>query len=225
MIQKIGLFGGTFNPIHNGHLATAEYILGVLDLTRILFIPSNIPPHKSEYVSAIHRKNMVQLAINNNNKFGLSTVEISRGGPSYTLDTLKHFSKTFKTKIYDDYITGYEFYFIIGVEAFLEIETWGGWDHCAELFSLCNWAVISRITNIGESISDVRDKYNKFIYSLPQHVVSKSRLIAFYEVPDVDISASNIRNRIKNNTSIKYFVPDSVIKYINDNNLYKSQED
>ncbi len=134
MSQKLGILGGTFNPIHYGHLAAAEEVRDRLKLDRILFIPSYLPPHKLEenVPSAVQRMEMVRLATEGNPSFEPSDIEIKRGGRSYTIDTIEALRQAYP---------GTELYFITGLDSFLEIQTWHEWER---LLTLCCFVVLSR---------------------------------------------------------------------------------
>ena len=133
--MRIGILGGTFNPIHNGHLKIAEEVLKRLGLDKILFMPAYIPPHKDKegIIDARHRIEMVRLAIADNPGFELSFIEIERGGVSYTIDTLRELGHIYGKKA--------ELFFIIGIDAFLEIEAW---KDAEALLASCNFIVIMR---------------------------------------------------------------------------------
>ena len=158
--NRIGIFGGTFNPIHIGHLIVAEHVRLVLGLTSVVFIPSSIPPHKKEFIDAKHRLNMANLACVDNPSFQVSDIELKRDGLSYTLDTMKqivkeyeerrsflqrqrdvHFMRNFNLMIEPSNIARTEFFFILGSDSFLDIEAWNGFK---ELLEICNFAVFTR---------------------------------------------------------------------------------
>ena len=116
--MRVGLFGGTFNPVHWGHLRAAEEIRVMFDLTQVIFIPTNIPPHKGseEVIPAHHRLRMLDLAVEGNPYFFTSDVELKRPGKSYSIETISHFKHTFGE--------GLALFFILGIDAFLEITSW-----------------------------------------------------------------------------------------------------
>ncbi len=129
MSSRIGILGGTFNPIHYGHLAAAEEVRDRLKLDRILFIPSAIPPHKHEedVPAAEHRMEMVRLALEGNSCFEPSDLEIRRGGRSYTIDTIETLIQSYPDAA---------LFFITGLDSFLEIQTWNRWDRLVTLVQL-----------------------------------------------------------------------------------------
>jgi nicotinate-nucleotide adenylyltransferase len=218
LAQRIGILGGTFNPIHYGHLAAAEEIRTWLALDRVLFIPTNQPPHKDEedIPSAIQRLEMVRLAVSDNPHFMPSDIEIKRGGRSYTIDTIQALRQAYP---------GSELYFITGLDSFLDIQTWNQWD---TLLGLCRFAVISRpgyrfadllkIDFLKKAGSEV-DKLDRGELT---HAVIRSGAFNIYlaRVPHYDLSSTDIRRRVKQGGSIKYFLPEPVETYIIKNEVY-----
>ncbi|MBI5043253.1 MAG: nicotinate-nucleotide adenylyltransferase [Nitrospirae bacterium] len=218
--MRIGILGGTFNPIHNGHLKIAEAVFERLNLDKILFIPANLPPHKSEkgIIEARHRIEMVRLAIAGNPKFELSTIETERRGISYTIETLREMERI--------YGKGAELFFITGIDAFLEIETWKEAD---TLISDYNFVVIPRpsfyykdlkkisMLNLPERELSALDKGAAELLELPMS--GKGRLYLL-NIPTVGISSKDIRNRIRSGEKFKYLLPESVELYIIKNRLY-----
>lgn len=210
--RRIGIFGGTFNPIHLAHLRSAEEVRAVQRLDRILFIPSAAPPHKRKYslVSAEHRLAMVRLAIAGNPYFKVSTIEIDRPGRSYSVDTLRALhSRT----------PGVSFAFIMGFDAFREIDTWKEYER---LFELADLIVTSR-PPMGEP--ELRRFLPvavraQFCYRLHQLTHRTGNRIIFQRISDLDISASAIRQRLSRGFSIRYLVPPAVERYIARHGLY-----
>jgi nicotinate-nucleotide adenylyltransferase len=195
----VGIMGGTFNPIHNGHLIIANEVLNQMNLDKIFFIPVGRPPHKniSEIASAQDRFNMVKLAINDNKKFEALDIEVKRTGFTYTIDTLKTLNKLYGN---------YKFFFIIGYDTLKELHTWKQID---EIHNYCSFVVVNRNSekdDILDLITNYRKKYNLDI--------------RFISIPNIDISSSVIRDKLKNQKSIQYYVPSEVEKYIYVNNLY-----
>jgi nicotinate-nucleotide adenylyltransferase len=193
--MKIGIFGGTFNPPHYGHLIVAEFIREEVGLDKIIFIPCSIPPHKQndEYLSQIaspeHRFEMVKLAITGNKFFEVSDIEINRGGVSYTIDTVNYFVSNFPEE---------KFYLLIGADQFVEFHTWRKPD-------------------------EIVQKVNLIVFNRPGFVIPKtefSKFATFITIPNIEISASTIRKRIRHGKSIKYLVPPAVEEYILANKLY-----
>jgi nicotinate-nucleotide adenylyltransferase len=193
--MKIGIFGGTFNPPHYGHLIVAEFIREEVGLDKIIFIPCSIPPHKqnNEYLSQIaspeHRFEMVKLAIIGNKFFEVSDIEINRSGVSYTIDTVNYFVSNFPEE---------KFYLLIGADQFAEFHTWRKPD-------------------------EIVQKVNLIVFNRPGFVIPKtefSKFATFITIPNIEISASTIRKRIRHGKSIKYLVPPAVEEYILANKLY-----
>ena len=218
LTQRIGILGGTFNPIHYGHLAAAEEVRERLKLDRVLFIPSFHPPHKEEddVPQATHRMEMVRIATRENTAFEPSDLEIKRGGKSFTIDTIESLKKIY---------AGAELFFITGVDSFLDIQTWNRWER---LLSICTFVVLSRP---GYRFVDLR----KIEFMKPAeprlidldrgkgvHVEFHSGTFTIYleMIPLYDISSTDIRERVKEKRSIKYLLPELVETYIIKNNLY-----
>jgi nicotinate-nucleotide adenylyltransferase len=218
--MRIGLFGGTFDPIHWGHLRSAEEVCEALSLDRILFIPASIPPHKKDQTTAPARDrlNMVRLAVAKNPRFSVSTVEIRRPGVSYSIDTLRYFAN--KSKGRDSY------YFILGIDAFRDIASWKNFK---QLFSFCHFVVTSRPgdghTNplAGAPVA-VR---KLFCYDFKEKIYKhrSGTYLYFVKLTDIAISASQIRKRVGAGKSIRYLVPWEVEAYIKKRNLYRDCEE
>ena len=218
MSQKLGILGGTFNPIHYGHLAAAEEVRDRLKLDRILFIPSFIPPHKSEEIvpHADQRMEMVRLATKGNPFFEPSELEIKRGGRSYTMDTVEALRQVFP---------GRELFFITGLDSFLEIQTWRQWER---LLTLSNFVVISRpgyhfmdLAKISFMKSAAQELARLDQGIQIEAMVRSSAFTIYLEmIPLFDISSTDIRTRVKAGVSIKYLLPDAIETYIITNKLY-----
>ena len=217
MTQRIGILGGTFNPVHLGHLAAAEEVRVRLKLDRVLFIPAFLPPHKDEDLpSAVQRLEMVRLAISSNQHFKVSDLEIKRGGRSYTIDTITELRQNHP---------GAELYFVTGLDSFLEIRTWKDWER---LLSLCTFVVLSRegyrfadLTALGFLDAAAAD-----LAALDEgrhgeaRVAAGGRTLFLERVPYYEISSTGIRERVRQGRSIKYCLPDPVEHYIIENKLY-----
>lgn len=218
MSRKLGILGGTFNPIHYGHLAAAEEVRSRLNLDRILFLPSFHPPHKQEdeIPSAGQRMDMVKLALKGNPLFEASDIEIRRGGRSYTIDTID----AIRRKEEDA-----ELYFITGLDSFLEIQTWKEW---ARLLTMCSFVVLSRPGYHFSSLKKIeflapaeQDLGALDTGILAHQVIRTAGTSVYLEViPLYDISSTDIRKRIRDKGSVKYLLPESVETYIIDNKLY-----
>lgn len=190
-MSKIGIMGGSFDPIHHGHLITASAVLEMRKLDKILFIPCRKSPLKPEGRTAAgaHRLEMVKLAIQDDNRFFCSDFELSGPPVSYTIDTIKHFLPMFS-----------EIELIIGFDNLLVFDKWKAPD---EIMSLVKVVAMRRQT-------DVMQKPDHPYFSMASIV----------ETPYIDISATQIRERLHNGKSIRYLVPDPVLEYIHQNNLY-----
>ena len=201
--MNIGVFGGTFNPIHTGHLIIAQEILNKKNLDKIIFVPNASPPHKkdSNLIEASLRFRMIELAINDNDCFEIDDYEMHHNGYSYTIDTLNYLQKKYS----DDCL-----FFIIGADSLFEIHLW---KDCQNLIKNFNWIIANRS---GREISDESLKE----IPLPTELIEKLSN-SVVETPIIEISSSILRQRIENNKSIKYFVPEQVEKFIKKNYLYK----
>ncbi|HEX9022008.1 MAG TPA: nicotinate-nucleotide adenylyltransferase [Nitrospirota bacterium] len=218
MSPKIGILGGTFNPVHYGHLAAAEEVRTRLKLDRVLFVPSYLPPHKQEEdaPSAVQRLEMVRMATVGNPRFKPSDIEIKRGGKSYTIDTIEELRLA---------NPGAELYFLTGLDSFLDIRTWREWE---TLLARCSFVVLSRP---GYRFADLLKidflkNAEKNLMSLDRGetthaVVKTASFVIFLEmIPHYDISSTDIRRRVKQGENIKYLLPEAVETYIIKNKLY-----
>ncbi len=199
---KIGICGGTFDPIHTGHLAVAELVRCEYGLDRVLFIPSGMPPHKSleDVTAPVHRLNMVKCAVGSNSSFEAVAIEIERSGYTYTVDTLK--------ELHRRYPEGTEFNYIIGADVLLDLLTWR---NAREVFKLTDFIAVMR-----PGFSD--EAFNKRLAELKREYEINIRS---FEIPLLDISSTFIRDRIKAGKSVKYLVKEEVEEYIIKNKLYQ----
>ena len=222
-MKKIGLLGGTFNPVHFGHLRSAVEVQRGFALDSVCFIPSAIPPHKDSscVADAMDRLEMIRMAISDYSPLTVSDVELKRTGPSYTIDTVKHF-KTFQTAHTD-------FYLIVGLDAFLEIDTWKSF---RELFDLVPFIVMSRPgPNYADPTAELKNlgnfldaKISKGYYFSEQdscyiHEVCKPVYIC--EVSQIDISSTKIRRMAQKGEPVCFLVPPKVEHFIKSKGLYK----
>lgn len=192
MSERIGLMGGTFNPIHFGHLVTAEQALYSYNLAKVIFIPTGQPPHKKgEILNAEERYLMTVMATVHHPKFFVSRIEIDRAGPSYTIDTLKQLKQVLGEKK--------ELFFITGADAVWEILTW------KEPEELALYSQFIAATRPGYDLAKFK-RIKKENPNLPE--------IHFMEIPALAISSTDIRTRIKNNFPCRYLLPDVVYDYI-----------
>ena len=217
-MQLVGLLGGTFNPIHFGHLRMAQELADALNLSEVRFIPSANPPHKSmPTVSAKHRAAMVQLAIVDNPLFKLDTRELARIGASYTIDTLislrKELSQEDKQPI--------SLCLIIGSDAFMHLNTWARWQ---ELLSYCHIILVQRPTASKQAkLTDelavfLQDHYTEDLDDLTNNAAGYIHMQA---ITPMEISSTNIRNALIKKLSTRYLVPEKVIDYLAKHKLYQ----
>jgi len=200
-IKKIALYGGTFNPIHFGHLVVAENVRAFFDIDEVIFIPTGIPPEKEDksiIENKLSRLEMVRLATNDNPYFTVSDIEIKKTVKCYTRDTLIDIRKLFSDA---------KLFFILGADAIRNISKW----HNAEnIFTLCEFIAVSRGNyNNKTLLTDIEYLEDDF-----------NAVIHFLEIPNIGISSTDIRKKSSIGKTIKYLVPSSVEQYIEDNNLY-----
>lgn len=190
-MSKVGIFGGTFDPIHLGHLITAQSVREIRNLDKIIFIPAFISPHKSEVKTSSpeDRLNMIKLSVNDISFFDYSDIEIKKGGVSYTVDTLRELKKQ-----YD------ELEFIIGYDNIFSFHTWKDPD---EILKLTKIIVLKRKSSHPPPF---KDEYY--------------RQAVFVETRGIEISATDIRERVKNEMPINFLVPLNVMEYIYNHKLY-----
>ena len=201
--MKIGILGGTFDPIHHGHLIIAEYARTSLGLDKVIFIPSGIHPLKNNMniSRSSERMTALKLAIENNFYFEASNIEIEKENTTYTIDTVKDLKKIYKN---------HELYFIVGTDLLFEIEKWKDFK---DLFKIIKFLLFKRPgyedKEIEEKIGQLKEDYNIEFQKL--------------DSPLIDISSTEIRSRIKRGLSIKYLVPEKVEKYLE--TIEKMEED
>ena len=202
MGKRIGVMGGTVDPIHHGHLVLSEQVRTEYDLDKIIFVPAGIPPHKMELSISnnIHRYFMTVLATINNENFMVSDIEVGSDKVSYTLNTLQNLRRLYGKEV--------QIFFITGADAILDIESW---KDTVELLSTFSFIAGTRP---GHKTKDLEQK----ISTLKQKYKTKIHLL---EVPALSISSTEIRSRVKAGKSIKYLIPNEVEQYIYKNRLYK----
>ncbi len=213
---NIGIFGGTFDPIHYGHLRTAEEVRNLFKLEKVLFIPSADPPHKdsSSVTSASYRLEMVKFAVGDHPPFDASDMECRRGGKSYSIETLHSLREQLGKPSF--------LFFILGSDAFVDLSTWKDWE---DLFGLTNFVVIARpgypVDGLQGALPD--ELLDQFDYKPHQRrFIHKSGCaIYFRKCSLIDISSTRIREMVKMGKSIKYLLPKEVEDYINREGLYR----
>lgn len=219
-LSHIGLFGGTFNPIHNGHLTIARQSREALGLDRILFIPTGNPPHKAEtdLAPAKDRYEMVRLAIASEPAFAVSDVEMRRPGKSYSIDTVRALRQEHGPDV--------PLSFLIGLDAFLDIPTWREPD---ALLQLCSFIVISRPGMSFQSLSRLALLPPLSQPSLADidagritrlDIAAGRQYVTCLRLPPCDISASDIRAKVRQGFSLANLLPPSVQSYILHHHLY-----
>jgi nicotinate-nucleotide adenylyltransferase len=216
----LGILGGSFNPVHNGHLAIARQTRNLIGLDQILFVPAGDPPHKSTgtLAPAKDRYEMLRLAIASDPTFAVSDVEIKRPGKSYTLDTIQ--------TLRQQYSTSTRLFFLIGLDAFLDFPTWR---EPATLLTLCSFVVISRPGISFQSLASMTllpaipteslaalDAGRRPKLEVP---LSDHQFICVH-VPPTHVSASDIRNRVRQGQSVTHLLPATVESYIIQHHLY-----
>ncbi len=201
--KSLGIIGGTFDPIHYGHLLAAEWANEVFQLDELIFIPAARPPHKDQagIIKGQHRYRMVELAIQDNPAFSLSSLELERSGNSYTIDTVRHYLAD-EPKL--------DIRFILGVDALQLIYTW---KEVAQLIKLCRFIVVTRP---GYQL----DRHDPVFATVPAELWDRIELLA---IPGLEISSSEIRQRVTAGQSVRYLLPPQVNDYIKKNNLYRNE--
>jgi len=220
--MRLGLLGGSFNPIHRCHLSIAQSALQLLHLDRILFIPTGDPPHKQPgtLAAAQHRYRMVQLAIQDVPEFTFTDVEIRRSGKSYSIDTVR--------AIQQEYGPAATLFFIIGLDAFLELPTW---KEAESLLKSCHFVVISRPSATFLDLASI-----PLFHHLPKATlvaldaarqdqaevaITNGQLLTFLRLPPCNVSASEIRARVHEDRPLANLLPPLVESYILREGLYR----
>jgi len=220
--MRIGLFGGTFNPIHNGHIQVVREVKEGFPLDKIYLIPSALPPHKGpdNVVDANERIEMIRLSFSNYSDFIVSDVELKRRGPSYTIDTVRYFKSSLPEET--------ALYLILGLDAFFEIDTWKSY---MDLFLLVPFIVMAR-TGAGRNHpalrrnalkdflgSKIAEGY-KFLVSKSCYVHDEKQPIFIFDVTPIDISSTKVRKCVASGGEIKSLVPEVVENFIKARGLY-----
>lgn len=199
-MKKYGIFGGSFNPIHYGHLMICEYIKEEMDLDKVIFIPTGNPPHKELELSAKDRYEMVRLAISPNPDFEISDIETTRVKKSYTVDTIRELKKIYKEE---------KLYFLIGLDSIFQLKTWM---KIGDLSQEIEFVVALRPGYLD------REEINKEIDFLRENFGTKINLI---KTPLYEISSTDLRDRIREGKSLRYLIPKKVLDYIEESGFYK----
>lgn len=196
--MNIGIFGGAFNPVHNGHMALAEHYVDFLNLDRLIFVPTALPPHKAnnDLIDGKYRIDMLNIAIDANKIYSVDDCEFHRNGKSYTVDTMKYF----KDKFPDD-----KFYLIVGEDQYLHFDKWYKFD---EILGYATVVTAARH----------RDKFDELCSFKQSNAFMKNSIVSDFDVTEV--SSSEIRDKIKNGVDVSHIVPEKVNEYIKEHNLY-----
>lgn len=203
MQEKIALLGGTFDPVHIGHLNMAEWVHQELKLDRCLLIPAARPPHKRHQITETkHRLKMLELATDNNPQLELSTIELKRSGPSYTLYTLQDFAQTYPEA---------KMWWVIGMDSLLALHTWHRYQEFPE------YARLAVLPRPGEEVQNIEDY-------LQTHLPMFTKSVDYISMPRLDISSSQVRTRLKAGKTCRYLLHQDVWQYIVEQGLYRSQK-
>ena len=193
-MSRLGVMGGTFDPIHNGHLVAASEVAAALNLDEVVFVPTGEPWQKSGVTPTSDRYLMTEIATAANPRFKVSTIDIDRDGPTYTLDTLRDLSKQYPDA---------ELFFITGADAISSISSWKDVD---ELWTLANFVAVTRP---GHQLD------------LP---AAPDGAIQVLEIPALSISSTDIRERVAAGKPIWYLVPDGIVQFIAKHGLYRGEK-
>lgn len=198
--MRVGIFGGTFDPIHLGHLVVAQEVCFRARLNRLLFVPAGQPPHKPGRVvtPAAHRLALLELALAGSAAFGIARVEVERAGPSYSVDTVR--------ALRDELGSGIELLFVLGSDQLADLPTW---HQPAELLALCRLIAVERpgapcdLLAVEAALPGLRER------------------LMWVPIPQIGIAASEIRRRVAAGEPIRYLVPEAVAAYVAAHNLYR----
>lgn len=201
MSEKIAIFGGSFNPVHSGHLKIALYAKKECRLSKVIFLPNSAPPHKDSegMADAIHRYNMVSLAIKGYESLEISDYEMNRTKPSYTIDTMRYMRSLYK---------GAELYFIIGADSLYTLNLWRNYN---DLIKECRFIVADRNCAEGSDIERAAEK-----------IRLDGGNVTLINMPKTDVTSTMIREIIASGKSASGYLFPEVEEYINNHNLYKS---
>lgn len=215
---KLGIFGGTFDPIHLGHLRTAEEIKEAMGLEKVYLIPSALPPHKARRSLAPFRDRlaMVQLAVGDSTDLEALDLEGNRAGPSYSVETLKELHHLFSPD--------HEIFFILGIDAFLEINTWREY---STLFEYAHFVIVDRPGYVPEARETLFSDLGIGIEKTEKpgvFTVSSGKTITLITTTLMDISSTQIRGLVEEGKSIRFLVSGDVARYIRKKQLYLNHE-
>jgi nicotinate-nucleotide adenylyltransferase len=220
-MRRVALFGGTFDPVHSGHLVLARRAIETFELAAVTFIPAARPPHKQdeEVTPAAHRFAMLALATQDEDRFFVSDLELHRKGPSFTVDTLRELR---------DPSGGQELYFMMGSDSFLEIETWRCWEEMADLAHLL---IFHRAGAWGEELvartpERLRPRLTpvKLGAAVPDEPAGNRRVYLFDHEP-LPVSATQVRHLVRRGAAFDHLVPPVVHRYIRKYRLYHQENE
>ncbi|WP_300410161.1 nicotinate (nicotinamide) nucleotide adenylyltransferase [Lagierella sp.] len=194
---NIGIFGGTFNPVHIGHLIIAQEVKEKMNLEKIVFVPSGNPPHKLIKVSKEDRLEMLRLAIEDNKDFLIEEYEINKSTKSYSLETVDYLEGKYNCK---------NLYFIVGEDSFMEIEKWYRYE---ELLSKVRLIVVNRKTKYKEILQEKMTSFNE-----------KGYITKWVKIPNLEISSSYIREEFEQGRNPRYYIPTNTYEYIRTRGIY-----
>ena len=209
--MRIGILGGTFNPIHIGHIRGAISTYETFLLDKLIFLPTGIPPHKKDDVAnAEYRYEMIRLSIEDLQFCEVSRYEVDLNKVNYTIDSIEHFKKTFPKD---------ELFFIVGTDAFYYLSSWKNYKRLVELIA---FIVVRRPEYETKIILKKYENMIKFYHiDIKAKHPAKPKTVYIYTPPAFDVSSSMIRNKIKRGECIKYLVPEKVEKFIFEKGLYR----
>ena len=201
--KRVGIMGGSFDPVHMGHLIIAQDAVEQLSLSKVIFIPAAVPPHKQhlKQLSAEHRLNMLQLAVETDQRFSVSDTEVRRGGLSYTVDTLQGLRDSLQTET---------LFLIVGSDTLVDLHTWYKIDQVLEMCEIA--------TFIRPGEESIRSIEQKIKLSAKQKMQLMQNLMDAHRI---EISSTEVRTRLLRGESIRYLVPPAVEAYIKTHGLYK----
>ena len=218
-LQRVAIYGGTFDPVHNGHIEVARGALQLFELDQVLFVPACVPPHKSDISSAFHRFAMLALATEHEPLLRLSTIELDEPGRPYAVDTVERMQKEIGRNCH--------LFFMIGADSWFEITTWHEWQR---LLKMCDLIVVTRpgyklsgnVPPEAANVADVRGMSRQEILELVKS--SKETRTFFTDAAMTDISATKIRAaaRSRDTDKLREMVPPPVANYIEKYELYRN---
>ena len=203
-MKKTALFGGTFDPVHNGHIKVAEYAAGVIGAEKVIMVPAKRSPHKDSlpFASAQDRMNMISLAIASRDNFDMSDCEMTRPEPSYTLDTIEYFHSSYGPET--------QLYWLVGADSLKDLAKW---HRIRDIMDLCRIAVMFRAGFAKPDFSEFARIFGRsYARKLSESVI---------QTPLIEISSTDIRNKIAAGQNVEKLIHPDVLKYIIEKGLYR----